>query len=797
MEVLTRGPVHEAFAELTASDGDAGLVVQKAPPAAIEEIPPEERPEGDNYAWIPGYWGWDEQRNDFLWISGIWRIPPPDCNWTPGYWAQTDGGFQWVAGFWLANEVEGVNYLPAPPESLEAGPQGDPISQDQVWIPGSWVWPVDHYVWQPGYWLDARPDWVYTPTHYNRTPRGYVYVNGYWDYPIANRGVLFAPVYFNQPVYAQPAFSYSPSVLIEVGGLTNNLFRYPRYNHYVFGDYYGDESIHLGIVPWFQLDIGHHDYDPIYSHQRWDRGRHDSHWSDQMQSDYRHRRETVDARPPRVFVDAQTSAQALPEGKPNNFVNAKTLQEVASEKNSSIKLIKMDQGERDNLGKTGKDLRKFTEERVQRETVQASQTGAAPSQGPAAKMEKLAIPKSPIKSVATSVKNDSKAPPVLPTMPKLDANAQAGTLKDKGGEAGKTLEKGKEPSKIEPEAKPFQGQPALTQDERKKGTSSPEPAKRVLESKPPTTAPKVSEPLPAAKHDGTIKEQDKPKAEPVEKPETKGKVQNQDTPKDKGVQHIQLPSQPNPNQAVPNSTQGAPKNDGAGVEPKDQNLKGNLKQRNIQRNAPAPPLQKQSDPGSTSVNPPERSQQKTFQRVQDPTNAPSLKTKGPGINQQPQGQLPKAKIQNNARQPQTHIQNNQQAPQDQTKLNRVQPKTATTSQPIQKHEQISPIADRGRTNPSLVKPSHEAPKAVPRMNRGVQLQPPPNTGVNPNQGAPKMAPRTNRDSQLQPPPNTGVSQNQGVPKIMPKVNRKQQLQTPPAPQQVQNQDPNGNGKDKN
>jgi len=447
MEVQTRGPVHEAFAEPIASDAETGMVVPKAPPAAIEEIPPEEKPEGDDFAWIPGYWGWDEQRNDFLWISGIWRVPPPNCNWIPGYWTQVDGGFQWVAGFWLPNEVEEVFYLPAPPASLEAGPQSDPPSQDQIWVPGSWVWPVDHYVWQPGYWVEARPDWVYTPTHYNWTPRGYVYVEGYWDYPIANRGVLFAPVYFTQPVYTQPAFRYSPSVLIDVGGLTNNLFRYPRYNHYVFGDYYGNESAQLGIVPWFQVNVGHTGYDPIFTHQRWEHGRHDSKWSDQMQADYQLRRESVDARPPRVFADPKASAVSHPDGKANNFVHAETLQEAASAKNSPLKLIKIEQGERDNHVNTRRDLQRFTEERVQRETVQPQRTGVAPPQGQAVKVEKLAIPKSPIKSVLRSVRNDSKAPPALPRMPKPDPDAKDGKVRgrDKGGEVEKALENVKEP----------------------------------------------------------------------------------------------------------------------------------------------------------------------------------------------------------------------------------------------------------------------------------------------------------------------------------------------------------------
>jgi len=47
--------------------------------------------------------------------------------------------------------------------------------------------------------------------HYVWAPRGYVFVDGYWDYAIGRRGVLFAPVYFNADVYGRRGFSYSPS----------------------------------------------------------------------------------------------------------------------------------------------------------------------------------------------------------------------------------------------------------------------------------------------------------------------------------------------------------------------------------------------------------------------------------------------------------------------------------------------------------------------------------------------------------------------------------------------------------
>ena len=48
-EVLTRGPVHEAFAEPVNLQIQAGLVVPNHPPANIVQSPPAERPIGDYY----------------------------------------------------------------------------------------------------------------------------------------------------------------------------------------------------------------------------------------------------------------------------------------------------------------------------------------------------------------------------------------------------------------------------------------------------------------------------------------------------------------------------------------------------------------------------------------------------------------------------------------------------------------------------------------------------------------------------------------------------------------------------
>src|SRR3954466_104781 len=87
-QVLARGPIHEAFASPVVFNPTPGVVVPKPPPSTvIEELPPEQRPQGANVEWIPGYWAWDDERSDYIWVSGIWRDIPPGRQWVPGYWS--------------------------------------------------------------------------------------------------------------------------------------------------------------------------------------------------------------------------------------------------------------------------------------------------------------------------------------------------------------------------------------------------------------------------------------------------------------------------------------------------------------------------------------------------------------------------------------------------------------------------------------------------------------------------------------------------------------------------------------
>jgi len=237
-DVRARGPVHEAFAEAGEAVVAAPVVVPKAPPDPIEEQPPEERPEGDNVVWIPGYWAWDEQEEDFLWVSGFWRAVPPGRAWVPGNWQKAGRGYRWASGYWASEKEEESEYLPEPPESLERGPSTEAPGEDYSYVPGVWVYQRTKYVWRPGFWVRFRQGWVWVPDCYKWTPAGYVFVPGYWDVPLAERGLLFAPVRFASRVYEKRGFVYRPAYVVQPDFLMGSLFVRTGTRHYYFGDYF-------------------------------------------------------------------------------------------------------------------------------------------------------------------------------------------------------------------------------------------------------------------------------------------------------------------------------------------------------------------------------------------------------------------------------------------------------------------------------------------------------------------------------------------------------------------------------
>jgi hypothetical protein len=374
-EVLTRGPVHEAFAEPVDLNTQPSLVAPTQPPANITENPPAERPTGNQFVWVPGYWAWDSDRNGYIWVSGCWRAAPPSRYWVPGYWSKTDMGWEWVPGFWAStSNVQQIEYLPPPPAIADVEPLGPPPTEDNIWVPPCWYWYGGSYVWRPGYWVTAQAGWVWAPSHYVRTPRGYVFVTGHWDYSLRRRGVLFAPVYFPRHYYERPGFSYSLSVAVDIGNLEFGLFTYPRYNHYYFGDYYDNVYIGIGIFPWYECRTRHSWYDPIYEHDRWRNHKVNRDWDNHERREYDRRRNDKDLRTPRTYRDMEKRLDKMPEANRKDIRIAETMDKIVADKKSPMKFEPLKTDARQKISTQSTDVRKFGEERSKWESSSAARS---------------------------------------------------------------------------------------------------------------------------------------------------------------------------------------------------------------------------------------------------------------------------------------------------------------------------------------------------------------------------------------------------------------------------------------
>jgi hypothetical protein len=379
-QVLTGGPVHEAFAKPVSMDPQAPILVPQQPPENLQEVPPAERPAGASIVWVPGYWAWDTQRNDFVWVSGCWRNAPPNTYWVPGYWLQAGGGWEWIGGFWKpinSPPQDEIEYLPAPPEPIEVAAPAAPPQPDQIWVPGCWYWSQGQYVQRHGYWIAQEVGWVWVPSHLVWTPRGYIFAPGHWDHDMDNRGVLFCPAFFPREVRVRAGFVFSPGVCVDLGMLRLNLFVYPRYHHYYFGDCYDDAYVRLGIVPGFKCETVHTWYDPLFVYDRWHFQKTDPHWEANLVHGFDSRRSNRDLRPARTYAELQTQMSRLPPNHRPERSLAEPVASYAASQHTSIKFERITAAERQQTAVKAADVHSFRNQRSQWEATPAPPVAAA------------------------------------------------------------------------------------------------------------------------------------------------------------------------------------------------------------------------------------------------------------------------------------------------------------------------------------------------------------------------------------------------------------------------------------
>ncbi len=266
----------------------------------------------------------------------------------PGYWHDVDGGWQRVKGFWVDEDVEHVAYHDAPPASLETGPSSPQPADNNFWIPGNWNYASTGFVWQAGYWTPYQPNWVWVQARWVWTPAGYVFLPGHWDYRLANRGQIFAPVYFTSNIYTRPGWFYRPTVVIP----TNNLFIYlwlrPRYGSYYFGNYFGPQYNAQGFVAWSNLGAYQRQryfYDPFYSYAAVHYRQQGVDFLGRVQGWHNYYDLHPEHRPPPTWREQQQWLSSRPAGLPSGStqLGANRLTEIARQTDAPFKLTKLDQ----------------------------------------------------------------------------------------------------------------------------------------------------------------------------------------------------------------------------------------------------------------------------------------------------------------------------------------------------------------------------------------------------------------------------------------------------------------------
>jgi hypothetical protein len=539
VEILTRGPVHEAFAATVSFDPEPGIRVDRPAPEPIEELPPEQKLEGPNVVWIPGYWGWDDERDDFIWVSGIWRSVPPGRQWVSGYWMPSGRGSQWISGYWADAAASEIEYLPEPPETVEAGPSVEAPSADHVWVPGIWVWQQTRYVWRPGYWATGHPNWIWIPAHYVWAPRGYVFVDGYYDYSVTRRGLLFAPVYFTSRVYVQRGFSYSPAMVINPAVFLTHLFVRPSYGHYYYGDYYAANYSTRGFWPGFSYYSSRSGYDPIFAYQRWHH-RADREWERSVAAEFARRRENEEARPPRTWTAQRERSARDSTNAEKSFVVTASLADVAKSKETPIRLQAVASQERQSIGERAQELRLAREERRKTEAQTAAPSGEAPARNQ--KPVKAKLPKSPIVAQPTERVGQGEAPPKAVETPKPDTQVEPKPRKPRDAAEPRTRDPGTPRTEPRTEPKPV---PPRTEPKPVPPRTEPKPVPPRTEPKPPPKA----EPKPPPKAEPKPPPKTEPKPPPKAEPKPPPKAEPKPPPK----------AEPKPPKAEPKPPKGEPK----------------------------------------------------------------------------------------------------------------------------------------------------------------------------------------------------------------------------------------------
>jgi len=267
----------------------------------------------------------------------------------------------------------------------------------------------------------VHPDWIWVPAHYIWTPRGYIHVGGYWDYPVIHRGVLFAPVFFTPRVHFGITYLFSPGFVINLNVFDDALFLRPQYSHYYYGNYYAPRYYRQGIYPWFSLHARRVVYDPIFAHQRWHH-RKDHDWENHLHKRFREHRKQKGLRPPKTY-NHRTQPNRAGKWSGSARVGSVIPLDRSGKATAGVYRFKpLSEKERKAFSQREKAVRTYQKERQHRETPQQNRMDSYVSKKPVP--NKVKFSRSPIMDRSGGKSGRKKAPPAQYKAPKPNPDVE-------------------------------------------------------------------------------------------------------------------------------------------------------------------------------------------------------------------------------------------------------------------------------------------------------------------------------------------------------------------------------------
>jgi hypothetical protein len=307
---------------------------------------------------------------------------------------------------------------------------------------------------------------------------------------------MFAPVYYDQPVYTNAGYSYSPSTVIDLAIMATALFVQPKSHQYYYGDYYDRRYEDRGFLPWYSKRVTRFGDDPLYAHYRSRQLRQDPDWDTHIDEQYKYRREHVDARPPQTLA-LQININTKKAGAPANVIIGQSLAEAAQSKTLPRRFTTVNSEERKQITTRGHKVREFQLERAKLETAPAV-AAKSDKTVEVAQPVKLRFSASPVAAKLVDLTQKENAPPPMPAAPKLQAVESRGKQEKPAKVEAKTVTPQliEKPLNTEVKTAPVTEKPKHV--EAKPETIKPEatPLKTEVKTAPVTEKPKHVEAKP-------------------------------------------------------------------------------------------------------------------------------------------------------------------------------------------------------------------------------------------------------------------------------------------------------------